>query len=370
VPFDAVVIETTGLADPSPVAQTFFMDDTLQQHYALDAIVTVVDAKHCLQHLQDNAQCKQQVAFADVILLNKVDLVSEDELAKVQTTLQRLNPLAQLHTTTQANLGLHHVLNLNAFDLNDTLIAHPHFLEAERPYEWAGLFTLEAGNYSLGFASAPDPSFTLACLPATTLAQAENQAEQRFNTVTLSKQAGDTLEMAPVAYTVRLDPLAKTVQSVTLQVETAGSYALFTQHTPAEFGLQLNKADDPAFPLLYPTATHDYHAAHSHDDHITSVGLTYTGWINPNRFNLWMGYLLQEQGENLYRAKGVLAVEGEAERYLFQSVHMLFNVELGSPWQPNEAPENRLVFIGKNLNRYDLAYGFEQCLVASPSLAV
>ncbi len=97
--FDAILIETTGLADPGPVAQTFFVDEDVRDKTKLDAIVTVADAKHLLQRLEDSHEAEEQIAFADVILLNKTDLVSLDELAAVEQRIRGINPYAKLHKT-------------------------------------------------------------------------------------------------------------------------------------------------------------------------------------------------------------------------------------------------------------------------------
>src|SRR5688572_4068750 len=115
--FDAIVVETTGLADPAPVAQTFFMDDDVKARTRLDSVTTVVDAKHVTARLDDSREAREQVAFADQIVLNKTDLVSEDELAVVEARLRRLNPLAPIHRAQRSNVPLEAVLGRGGFDL-------------------------------------------------------------------------------------------------------------------------------------------------------------------------------------------------------------------------------------------------------------
>jgi G3E family GTPase len=131
VDFNRVLIETTGLADPAPVAQTFFVDEEMANFYHLDSIVTVVDAKHVSQHLDEGHEAKEQVAFADVLLLNKVDLVSSDELLKLEQRLRSMNPAARLHRTQQSNIEIDKILGINAFDLDKKLEIDPGFLEEE-----------------------------------------------------------------------------------------------------------------------------------------------------------------------------------------------------------------------------------------------
>ena len=127
--FDAIIVETTGLADPAPVAQTFFVDDAVGQKAKLDAVVTVADAKWLSDRLKDAPEAKNQIAFADVILLNKTDLVSDDELREVEACIRAINPYAKLHRTQRSNVPLDAVLGRNAFDLDRILDIEPEFLE-------------------------------------------------------------------------------------------------------------------------------------------------------------------------------------------------------------------------------------------------
>jgi G3E family GTPase len=126
--FDAVLVETTGLADPAPVAQTFFMDEDVRAWAALDAVVTLVDAKHLMLRLKDAPEAEDQIAFADVVLLNKCDLVSADELADVERAIRSINPNAEVHHTERANIDLDKVLDRGAFDLQRILADDPDFL--------------------------------------------------------------------------------------------------------------------------------------------------------------------------------------------------------------------------------------------------
>ena len=126
--FDGIIIETTGLADPAPVAQTFFVDDDVRQSSKLDAIVTVVDAKHLLLRLEDTHEAEEQIAFADVILLNKTDLVSAEELKTVEAKIRSINAYAKLHHTTKCDIALDQVMARGAFDLERILEIEPEFL--------------------------------------------------------------------------------------------------------------------------------------------------------------------------------------------------------------------------------------------------
>src|SRR6202165_4847597 len=128
--FDGILIETTGLADPASVAQTFFLDDTVGGRTALDAVVTVADAKWLKERLKDAPEAKNQIGFADVIVLNKSDLVTADELKDVELRIRAINPFARIHRAERCSLPLGEVLERNAFDLERILDLDPAFLEA------------------------------------------------------------------------------------------------------------------------------------------------------------------------------------------------------------------------------------------------
>ncbi|WP_419908577.1 CobW family GTP-binding protein [Hoeflea sp.] len=129
--FDAIVVETTGLADPAPVAQTFFMDDDVRQKTRLDAVVALVDAKHLPLRLKDSREAEDQIAFADVVLLNKTDLVDDNELQAREQAIRAINPSARIHRTERAGIALDDVLDRGAFDLQRALDNDPHFLDHE-----------------------------------------------------------------------------------------------------------------------------------------------------------------------------------------------------------------------------------------------
>ncbi|GKX34968.1 MAG: cobalamin biosynthesis protein CobW [Rhizobiaceae bacterium MnEN-MB40S] len=136
--FDAIVVETTGLADPAPVAQTFFMDDDVRSKTRLDAVVALVDAKHLPLRLKDSREAEDQLAFADVVLLNKTDLVDADELERIEQTIRSINPSARIYRTERAAIDLEKILDRNAFDLQKALQNDPHFLDHDDPEHVCG----------------------------------------------------------------------------------------------------------------------------------------------------------------------------------------------------------------------------------------
>jgi len=243
-PLDGVIIETTGLADPGPVAQTFFADDFVQQKLVLDGILTVVDAKHLIQHLDEvklngvTNEAVAQIAFADRIILNKIDLVGGEESEEYKEVVRRIrmiNQSVQIRPTNNSVVPMDYLMGIRAFDLDKILEMEDDFLDMEKD--------------------------------------------------------------------------------------------------------------------------------HQHDDRVSSVGITCKGEVSQDKLNEWIGWLLREKGVDIFRTKGVLAVHGMAEKFVFQAVHMAFSGSPQKPWEEGEEKVNKMVFIGKNLAREELESGFKGCLV-------
>lgn len=133
--FDGIIVETTGLADPAPVAQTFFVDEDVKKATRLDSIVTVVDAKHLAARLSDSKEAEQQVAFADLLVLNKMDLVSEEEAAAVERRIRAINPYAQVIRATKSDVPIAEVIGRDSFSLERILEREPEFLAGEDEHD-------------------------------------------------------------------------------------------------------------------------------------------------------------------------------------------------------------------------------------------
>ena len=230
--FDYILIESTGLASSGPIAQAFLIEDEISKSLFLDGIVTLVDAKHISKNLNEQEVVWEQVAFANVILLNKADLVTKPEMEKLEKQIRQINPTAKVCKTTNAVIDLDKILNIGGFDLNNTL----------------------------------------------------------------------------------------------------------------------------------ETITFDTHQ-HETGETISSVSLSFPGHVDPDRLNLWLQMLLIQEGMNVFRAKGILNVEGSSERYLFQSVYMMFEGQFDKPWG-SIAPLNKMVFIGQNLNSQRLEESLKNFAVA------
>jgi G3E family GTPase len=365
--FDYVLIETTGLADPGPVAQTFFVDEELKEDYQLDAIVTLVDAAHIGGQLRSVATAAEQVAFADVMLLNKTDLVDAQQLAAVERELRAINGTARIVRTERAALPLNEVLNLGAFDLDRALRMDERFLEPVRPYEWAGSYPLNAGHYHLhagGIHSHDDHSHD-ASHSHSTLQQVKLLLLQSIEAGdagidSLLEIATQVFESEPLALAHgahlppgRLTQLTLGVGAeLHLDIPETGQWVLFAEHAPVEFGLHLHGQR---------VSVEREFGSHHHDAEIGSIGISDARELNADKVNEWLSYLLQSRGQDIMRMKGILAFKGEQRRYVFHGVHMIFDGKLERAW--DDSPRlNRLVFIGRKLDRQELEAGFESCV--------
>lgn len=357
---DMIMIETTGLADPGPVAQTFFVDDEMQSKYSIDAIITLVDAKHVLQHIDDSDECKQQIAFADVILLNKIDLVSEEELESLIRRIRGMNALAKIIKTKDANVDLQHVLNVKAFDLDEKIELNPEFLKEELPFEFGGIHHFNANPYQLILDAGPDPEIDIAIVKLKNfddeeLEKAKKKAILLFSHVPEIHQPNDTISSKDEMHRLIL-PGEK--NSFEMQFTEQGFYVLFTQHLPSEFNMEM-KQDGNKITFIKEV---EYEHSHTHDDAITSVGIDDTRPVNLKKFDHWINYTLQTQGIDIYRSKGIINVEKRPDRLVFQAVHMLLDIASDRNWNSEEQRRTQMVFIGKNLDRKELLEGFEACL--------
>jgi G3E family GTPase len=257
--FDAIIVETTGLADPGPVAQTFFVDDDVKARTVLDSVTAVVDAKHILLRLSDSREAAEQIAFADQIVLNKTDLVTEDDLRMIEARIRRLNPLAPIHRAQRSNVPLDAILGRGGFDLERILDLEPEFLNPAHG---------EAGH---------------------------------------------------------------------VHDEDCG-------HDHEHHG-------------------HDHdHGESRHDDDIRGVSMRLDRPVDSQKITRWLNELLQAQGPDILRAKGILDVKGEDRRLVFQAVHMILEGDLQRPWRDGDQRHSRMVFIGRNLDEAKLKAGFEACV--------
>jgi G3E family GTPase len=247
--FDYVLIETTGLADPGPVVQTFFFDDEIKEKVRLDGVITVVDCKHVALHWGDR-EVKEQIAFADVVLLNKTDLVPPAEAELLERRVKGMNATTRVIRTQRAITEVANLLDIQGFNLSRIEQIDPKAVEEEHH----------------GHDCEPD-------------------------------------------------------------------------------------CDHP-----------DHHHEHKHDERITSIGIELEGDLKANKLNEWFADLMATRGPDLYRFKGVLSLQGDPNRFVFQGVHMTLDATPGTEWGTTRRV-NKLIFIGKDLERSAIEAGFHKCLV-------
>lgn len=359
--FDYILIETTGMADPGPVAQTFFVDDEIKAKTQLDGLITLVDAKHIHQHW-DSDEVQEQIAFADVIMLNKTDLVTPPELNDLEKRIKTMNAAAKVYRTTNSLIEMDHILNVGGFDLDRAMQVDPKFLEPEYPFEWGGVYELATGSYQFVCQDGPDPAMNVVLLKTPASGDegrkaVEHDAVLLFSHDETTVAPGEAVAVGQTLHQLQL-PEGTDVKTFPITITEPGFYALFTEHGPDEFGAKLlGPTGEVAL-----TGTHEYKPDHEHDDEVSSVGITIAGDLDSKKLNVWLSNLLQTKGTDIFRMKGVLAIKGDPRRFVFQGVHMLFDGKEDRPWKPGETRSNKMIFIGRNLNREELTEGFTSCL--------
>lgn len=293
--FDHILIETTGLADPAPIIQTFYLEPELQDGLRLDGVVTLVDAKHINLHLDEQKpdgavnEAIQQVAFADRIVVNKTDLVSPEELANVETRIASINKIARTQRATMSKVDMDYVLGVGGFDLERITFDLEDFLEEEKKSDDHG--HSHAHSHSHGHAHGGEED---------------------------CEECGES------------------------------------------------KADGHSHDHHSHAHSSHGHAHSHHDDAVSSVSLRLDGELDLDKVNDWLGILLEERWQDIFRMKGVLAIDGCDERYVFQGVHALFEGSPDRNWGEDEPRTNKMVFIGKSLpSEEELMKGLTDCLLAN-----
>ena len=359
--FDRILVETTGLADPGPVAQTFFVDDDTRDSFDLDGVITLVDAKHAEQHLDDSEEAMAQIAFADVLLINKIDLVDAEAVDALEHRLRSMNAMARIERVRMADAPMEQVLDVGGFDLRRALDLKPGFLEPEYPFEWGGVLRLD-NTATFRLRNGPDPAMSVVLEPvdAATPEVLKETAEQiftRFSAPGHMLQSGTTISPGETLWTLALTGADH--YEYTLEVDPPGLYALFMEHMPEEFDAGFF---DAAGAKMNVAAEHIFNPEHTHDDTVHSVALELDGEIDQSALSAWLSRLLNTQGPDIFRMKGIVAIKGEDRRFVFQGVHMLFDGQPGDPWG-DQHRSNRLVFIGRNLDEAALEQGLRNCRV-------
>ncbi len=362
---DRVLIETTGLAHPGPVAQTFFTIEEVQSQFVLDGVVTLVDAVHIDHQLATSEVAQQQVMFGDVLLLNKIDLVSPTHLQALESRLQRLNPAARIVGYEPGQTALDGLLHIGGFDVEGALARSSNFLAPEYPFDWGACFELEPGTYTLHLDCAPEPRVNAVLLPmpvdpgCNALDTAADQAFRQFASQPVVLIPGDRLYPGRARWQLRLDrPGAKTF---VVSIAQTGTYALFIQGRPETSTSLLSTTYGES---VAPIAEQHFHLSegHQHDAAIQAVHVTVDEALNLDRINRCLQELSLEYGDHLLRMKGVLHIVDRRERFVFHGVQRMFDGRPDRLWQPGERRQSRLVVIGRGLSRRRIEEGVRNCV--------
>ena len=298
--FDRVVIETTGLAAPGPIAQTFFLEPAIAEHMRLDGIVTLVDAKHVELHLDEERpegevnECVEQIAFADRIVLNKVDLVTRTDVDRVKDRIRSINRLASVEEGERARVDVAYVLGVGGWDLE----------------------------------------------------KVDEIVEEGFR----AEQAHDDHDHH--------------------DHECAGADCTHESHKHDHHGHHEHHDHECAgADCTHESHKHD-HDHHHHGDDVSSISIELKGNMNLDKVNYWLGGLIEVKSNDLYRYKGVLAIQDFERRFVYQGVHMVFEGSPDREWKDGEERVSKMVFIGRDLDEALIREGFEQCLVDGEAVDV
>ena len=360
--FDYVLVETTGLADPGPVAQTFFMDDEISSEFSLDGIITLVDTFHINQQLGRSNESTEQIAFADVVLLNKTDLIANESLDNLESRLRGMNKMAKIIRSEKANVPVETVLNLSAFNLDQALERRPTFLEPEYPFEWTGVYSVKPGRYELLLEEGPDPNMSLVVKTDQGVSDAKlrDGAEICVRHYAEQPEGINPSQIIPLGKHIDLNLESSGQKSFLIDIDKDMQIGLFAQHTAEEFDIKLVESGKST--TISPDAERTWVAQHEHDDEVGSISIERDGDVDDKKLNAWLSKLLQEKGIDIFRMKGFLSIAGDSRRFVFQGVHMLFDGQPDRPWGDLKR-QNQLVFIGRNLDEEGMRQGFEACLV-------
>lgn len=392
---DRIVLETTGMADPAPVAQTFLVQEDVQENYELDGIVTLVDSKHIGPHLDSETdEVLAQVAFADKLIVNKIDLVSEDDKDALKKRLRGMNTMAELYDATMADAPIAELLDIGGFNVERAVEMKPSFLDPEYPFAWAGAWTLPAGDYTLkasgghghdhdhdhsldhDHAHSHDHdhdndhddhhhgdiaamSLVMTCVDSAQDADLKSLAEDVFVEFSADAEAlrhGGSLASPDKHY--QLDLEGRDVSEFAFTLDADKTVALFSAIPAKALNLRIAMPNGTEFA---PFAEHKFEDGHTHDEKVSSTSIDLPGKFDGAKLNAWLDEFLQENGPDVYRMKGVVGIDGQDYRFVFQGVHMIFGSQIAGQWG-DEVPSSRLVFIGKNLDEAYIQKSLEACL--------
>jgi len=341
--FDGILLETTGLADPGPVAFTFFSQPRLALNYRIDSILCLVDCKHALRHVrevkEDHAvnEAVQQIAFADRILVNKVDLVSKEEKEEVIDEIKSINSAAELIECHNSVVSLNRIFGVSSFSVENTIKVDPDFMEQDDEDE------------KCADKDCTDEHCTDKHCADVHCADEHCTEDHCADKHCTENHCGDEHCTKDHCH------------------EESQHHGNKHEHNCTDE----HCTDDHCHDKCHDHESADIHAhrpkkkkrkVHNLSG-VGSVGVELEGDLDEEMFNDFMTEIVQNNGENIYRAKGVLAIQDREEKFVFQAVHD--NIDLGAAstkWQADEKKINKLVLIGKNLDGDNIKKQFKQCL--------
>ena len=267
--FEHLMIETTGIANPAPVAEVFHFDPRIKNKFYMNGIVTLVDSVNVDKHLDDNDECYKQIAFADLLLINKIDKVDEARLNDIKKIVQLVNPMAEQIRCSHAQIDISKILNV--VSLHEKMMRDEHREINEHDHEHHGHEHHHHGH---------------------------------------------------------------------------------DHHHGHEHSHEHDHDHDS-----------DVQHGHAHNSPIESLSISLPGEFNQAELRYWLGTLLFDRSDTIYRMKGIINVQGRNEKLIFQSVHRLFEDAVGDPWKDDEERRSKIVFIGEKLDGKELKEGFSACLI-------
>ncbi|KAG7672668.1 hypothetical protein KSW81_001628 [Nannochloris sp. 'desiccata'] len=371
VAYDNILLETTGLADPAPVAFTFFSNTWISSNFKLDCILCLVDAQHVGRHLEDGGshgdvnEAVNQIAFADIILLNKIDLVSPEELQNARDLVRSINVTADVIEVSLKADGTsedlpcwERLMGINSFSIERALKVDPYFMDSDSDEEDEEPEPAN-GDDKIDGTIGTKPSKRAKRARRSSgeeAAAAAAKVEEKIEAAVASPSIGDpnlnVVEISPcgghegpcdeACADPELDLLLKQQQAADAATAAAAAANGGTAHRQ---------------PKRRRRRLHDASG-------VGSVGITARGPLDKYRFNAFMRDLLSERARDIFRSKGVLCIKGqETTKFVFQGVHetVCFG-PAASGWPKGEEIVNQIVFIGRSLIRKDLAEGFRSCV--------
>ena len=342
--FDAILLETTGLADPAPVAYTFFSQPAISFRYRIDSILCLVDSKHALMHIREEKpddavnEAVNQIAFADRILLNKIDLVSREERREMVDEIKSINAVAEVIETEKSVVALDRIFGVNSFSVENTIKVDPDFLLQEE----------EEHDHNCDDENCTHPDH-----------KHDHDHGHGHHHHHHEHDHGHGGAHEGNGHHHHHDH----------EKHDHGHHGHeeHAHHHEKHHGHEGHDHEKCAV----EGCTHEHHHERRkpkrrkvHDlSGVGSIGIQLEGWLDEEMFNDFMTEIIQNHSKDLYRGKGVLAIDGRSEKFIFQAVHESIDLgEATTSWQEGETPVSKIVFIGKNLDEEHIRSQFKLCL--------